>query len=123
MRLTIQFNNGETVEGREMFASSMTELTEVISTIQKAWYAEQVETIKSRLSEELATEIREEVEAQVKDDLLEDENFTRRAADKYVDNNCGEYSSIADVLETLGEVEVMREAFYEIRRLAEDYEA
>ena len=123
MRLTIQFNNGATVEGKEMFASSMTELTEVISTIQKAWYAEQVETIKSRLSEELATEIREEVEAQMKDDLLEDENFTRRAADKYIDTNSGEYSSIADVLETLGEVEDMREAFYQIRRLAEDYEA
>ena len=44
MRVQIQFNNGATIEYKELYAGGINELTELIATIQKSWYDEQTNT-------------------------------------------------------------------------------
>ena len=134
MKISIMYNNGATVENKEFYATSYTSLAEVLGQIQRSWYAEQMESITARLKDELREEltdkIREEVKEELRDrlrdelkeDLLEDADFLEDAADAYIDANSGEFSRMSEVWDALGEVDDMRQAFREIKSLAEDYD-
>ena len=131
MKVQIQFNNGETVEFKELYAGGIVELTELIATIQKSWYIEQTNTesglkdfFKGLLTEEFKTNIKDELKAELLEDG--DPQYLHDMSNAYMEYCNGSRSmDIDDLIRDSDKLELvgkMRDAFSEIKVIAEDYE-
>ena len=131
MKVQIYFNNGATIEFKELYAGGISELIELMATIHRSWYIEQTNTesglkdfFKGLLAEEIKTSLKDELKAELLEDG--DPQYLHDMSNAYMEYCNGSRSmDIDDLIRDSDKLELldkMRDAFTEIKYIADNYE-